>query len=138
MTTDIVHVPLGARAYDIHIGEGLLENAGALLAPLLHRPRTVVVTDENVFKTQWTRLEQGLNAAQISHDVIVLPAGEQTKSFAHLEKLTNELLAHGVERKDTYYCLWRRCDWRFDRFCGFCFAPRLPLCANSDHAALTS
>ena len=35
-------VPLGARAYDIRIGAGLLARAGAEIAPLLRRPRVAV------------------------------------------------------------------------------------------------
>ena len=40
-----VHVGLGDRAYDIHIGPGLLPQAGALISPLLRRPRVAIVTD---------------------------------------------------------------------------------------------
>ena len=32
--TQLVHVPLGDRAYDIHIGRGLLDQAGALIGPI--------------------------------------------------------------------------------------------------------
>jgi 3-dehydroquinate synthase len=46
--TEIVHVPLGTRAYDVHIGPDLLARSGALIAPLLRRPRVAVITDENV------------------------------------------------------------------------------------------
>ena len=46
--TEIVHVPLDDRAYDIHIGPGLLAQAGDLVGPFLHRPQVAVITDENV------------------------------------------------------------------------------------------
>ena len=46
--SETVHVPLGARAYDIRIGGGLLGRAGAEIAPLLARKRVAVLTDENV------------------------------------------------------------------------------------------
>ena len=49
---DIVSVNLGARTYDIHIGENLLEESGRIIAPLLNRPFTAIVTDENVAKFQ--------------------------------------------------------------------------------------
>ena len=41
-----VHVPLGARAYEVRIGAGLIRRAGAEIAPLLIRPRLAVVTDD--------------------------------------------------------------------------------------------
>ncbi len=100
MTTETVTVPLGSRAYDIHIGEGLLERAGPLLAPLLPRLRTVVVTDENVFAAQGARLAAGLASANIDAEFITLPAGEPTKSFSELEGLIGRLLDLGVERND--------------------------------------
>ena len=37
--TEIVHVPLGDRAYDVHVGPGLLGQSGELIAPLLRRRR---------------------------------------------------------------------------------------------------
>ena len=35
MTSETVRVDLGARAYDVRIGPGLLARAGAEIAPLL-------------------------------------------------------------------------------------------------------
>ena len=45
---ETVRVPLGERAYDIHIGAGLTARAGELVGPLLHRPRVAVLTEERV------------------------------------------------------------------------------------------
>ena len=100
MTAETVRVPLSDRSYDITIGANLIEQAGALLGPHLKRSRTAVVTDENVFVTQGERLREGLAASGIEADFITLPAGEATKSFAELEKLTGRLLDLGVERDD--------------------------------------
>ncbi len=100
MTIDTVAVALGERAYDIHIGVGVLENAGAYLAPVLQRSRIVVVTDENVEAAQGVRLKAGLDAQRINHKFITLPPGEQTKSFSVLDSLTGELLDLDVERND--------------------------------------
>src|SRR3546814_10393501 len=41
-------VELGARSYDILIGDGLLADIGAQVAPLLNRRRTMIVTDAHV------------------------------------------------------------------------------------------
>ncbi len=38
-------VALGERSYPIHVGAGLIAEAGALLAPLLPRPRAVIVSN---------------------------------------------------------------------------------------------
>ncbi len=100
MTIDTVTVALGERSYEIHIGANLLENVGQYIAPLLQRPRVIVVTDENVARAQGARLKSGLEAARIQYEFVTLPPGEQTKSFAMLEKLTGTLLDLDVERHD--------------------------------------
>ena len=101
----IVPVALGERGYDIHIGPGLLERAGDLAGPLLARPFTVIVTDENVAEAHLPGLQDSLKNAGILAEAVVLPAGEGTKSFAMLEKLTDRLLALKVERGDTIIAL---------------------------------
>jgi 3-dehydroquinate synthase len=97
---DTVSVDLGQRAYDIHIGENLLQEAGRHIAPLLNRPFTVIVTDENVARHHLNTLEESLAAAGIKSIPIILPAGEKTKSFPALADLCEQLLAAGVERRD--------------------------------------
>ncbi len=100
MSVDICQVKLGAKAYDIHIGERLLERCGALVRPLLARPFTVVVTDSHVDSAQGARLYKGLSDAGIDHRKIVLAPGESAKSFRGLEALLDELISLGVERDD--------------------------------------
>ena len=100
-----VTVSLGERSYDITIAAGALDHAGELLAPYASRGRFIVVTDRNIVSNQLYRLESSLTAAGIASAVEVLPAGEATKSWKMLEKLTDALLAYGVERNDTLVAL---------------------------------
>lgn len=102
---ETVTVALEDRSYDIHVGAGLLDEAGAIIAPMLSRPRTVVVTDENVVTQVWPRLQKALDAAGIAADVLTLPAGEGTKSFTQLEGLLDQLLDAGLERDDVIIAL---------------------------------
>lgn len=95
-----VHVDLENRAYDIHVGPGLVAMAGHYLRPLLRRARVAIVTDTHVAALHLAALEQSLNEHGIRHDAIILPAGEGTKCFAELEKLTSWLLDIGIERGD--------------------------------------
>jgi 3-dehydroquinate synthase len=99
MSSERLRVELGARSYDIVIGSGLLETAGSLMQNVLRQKRAVVVTDETVAALHLPRLKTGLDAAGIAHQIIVLPPGEQTKDFAHFAKLTDDILALGVERR---------------------------------------
>ena len=98
-------VDLGERSYDILVGDGLLAGAGKLIAPVLAEPRAVVITDENVEKHCLGTLEKSLDESGIDHQSIVLEAGEQTKDFAHVEALWEQLLNHRVERTTTLIAL---------------------------------
>ena len=96
----IVRVALDARSYDIVIEQGALDRAADHLAPYARSGRLIVVTDANVAKAQLPRLETSLRGAGIAVEPIILPAGEQTKSWRHLEQLLDQLLALEVERGD--------------------------------------
>src|SRR6056297_3685180 len=98
--TQIVHVPLDDRAYDIHIGPGLLERSGALIAPLLKRPRVAIVADAHVADLHLTTLCKGLEEKGISSVSMTLPQGEATKSWPHFERVVEWLLAEKIERQD--------------------------------------
>ena len=100
-----VRVALAERSYDILIANGLRRRFAAEIAAVLPRPRAIVVTDETVAGHYLAPLEAGLAAAGVSADSIVLPPGEETKSFAHLEQLTAQCLDLGLERRDTLIAL---------------------------------
>jgi 3-dehydroquinate synthase len=93
-----VCVGLGPRSYDIFVGEGLLATAADFLRPLLAQPRVIIVTDERVAGLHLDALVASLAASGISHHVVVLPPGEQTKDFTHLKDLCERILDLRVER----------------------------------------
>jgi len=103
--TSTLRVDLGARSYDIVVGLGLIKNAGTHIAPLLNRPRAVVITDENVAPHHLGTLSASLKAADVDVNAIILPAGEQSKSFAQLQSLCEALLEMKVERTTTLIAL---------------------------------
>ncbi len=94
-----VTVALGDRSYDVVIEAGLLARAGEQLAPLAGTRPLTIVADDNV-RPHLATLRTSLGAAGVKSAEIVLPAGEASKSWATLERLTDELLALGVERGD--------------------------------------
>jgi len=92
-----VRVELGARSYDVVIGSGLLGRAGALLAPLLDaKRRVVVIADATVAGLHLDRLRAGLGRNAL--DVVTVPGGEASKSWAELERLVDRLLALTIDR----------------------------------------
>ena len=100
MTPDTVHVDLGERSYDVQIGRGLVAEAGARIAPMLPRPKVWVVTEENVAAQHLDALGAGLAAGGLSHESLILPQGEATKSWPHLQRVAAWLLDERVERRD--------------------------------------
>jgi len=93
-----VRVALGERGYDIHIGPGLIAEAGALMRPVLRSPRVIVVADETVARLHLPALQASLGRAGIAHATVGVPPGEGSKDFAHLERLVDRLLELKLER----------------------------------------
>ncbi len=100
-----VRVDLPGRAYDIEIGEGLLDRAGTFLKPHLHRPDVAVVTDANVAARHWPTFQAALARDGINSEALVLPPGEGTKDWSHLAQTVEWLLTRKVERRDLVVAL---------------------------------
>jgi 3-dehydroquinate synthase len=92
-----VHVPLGNKAYDIIIGDGVLLDAKPYIDKFTRGRPVIIVTDAHVAVQQLPQLLAHIGDAQ---DPIILPAGEESKSWKTLSFLCEELLARGVERSD--------------------------------------
>ena len=95
---DRLRVELGERGYDILVGPGLIERAGAVILPLLRRRQAVIVTDETVARHHLAPLTASLAEHRIAHHTVVLPPGEGTKDLAHFGRLVDDILACGIER----------------------------------------
>lgn len=98
METKIVTIDLDTRAYDIYIGSSLLFRIGDFMPDDIEGKSIFIVTDKNV-ETYATRVKDQLteNGARIC-EMKVLPAGEKTKSFAHVEEVCSWLLKSGLNR----------------------------------------
>ena len=98
-------VSVPSAAYDIVVGDGLLQRAGALLAPVLPQKRAMVVTDTNVAPLHLPALLEGLAATGVEARTVVVPAGEASKGFEGLAGLLDSLLDAGVERRTAVVAL---------------------------------
>ncbi|MSO76697.1 MAG: 3-dehydroquinate synthase [Alphaproteobacteria bacterium] len=107
MSNALVALPveLGDRRYDILVGEGLIGDVARHVAPVLKRPRVVIVTDRAVADLHLARLEVSLGAAGIRHEHVVLPPGEATKEFGQLARLLDALLDFRIDRNTTLIAL---------------------------------
>ena len=105
--TDLINVALGERAYDIIVGPDLLARAADFIAPVMAGKggKVAIVTDETVAKLHLPALAASLAAAGLAGAEIVLPPGEASKSFQHLEGLIDGLLEARIERGDAVIAL---------------------------------
>ncbi len=100
-----LHVNLPGRAYDIVIGRGILEEAGARLRPLLRGDQIALVTDSNVEPLYAARVARSLHLAGFTVCVLEVPAGEQSKSPAVLAELWEQMMEFGLTRSDAVVAL---------------------------------
>jgi shikimate kinase/3-dehydroquinate synthase len=100
-----VEVPLGARAYSILIGPGVLDEAGAEIARIAPRVHCAIVTDARVAPLYLDRLSASLDQAGLRSTPIVCPPGEATKCYAEFARVCDALIEARVERRDVVIAL---------------------------------
>ena len=96
----VVKVDLGPRSYDIAIGRGLLASLGQRIAALRPGAKLAVVTDQTVARYHLAAAEAAIESADIVSGGVILPAGENSKSFATYEQLCESLIVGRLERTD--------------------------------------
>ncbi|MEJ2433874.1 MAG: 3-dehydroquinate synthase [Pseudolabrys sp.] len=96
----VVQVALGARAYDIVIGRGLLASLGARVHALRPGARVALVTDETVARHHLAACEAALKSAGFAPARIVVPEGEGSKSYATFETVCEAIIGARIERGD--------------------------------------
>jgi shikimate kinase/3-dehydroquinate synthase len=100
-----VEVPLGARAYSILIGPGILEEAGTEIARIAPGVHCAIVTDARVAPLYLDRLTASLHQAGLRSTPIVCPPGESTKGYAEFARVCDALIEARIERRDVVIAL---------------------------------
>ena len=96
----VIPVELAGRSYDVHVGKGLLGQMAELAAPFLRKSNVAIVADANA-KAHWGDvIAASLEAAGKEPRWYEVAPGESSKSWESLARLTDWLLAEGVERGD--------------------------------------
>ena len=99
-----LQVNLGERSYPIAIGPALLDDA-ALLARHVPGERVAVVTNTVVAPLYLAQLTRSLEAAGKQVTPIILPNGEEEKTWSCLMRIFDALLAAKCDRKTTLIAL---------------------------------
>ncbi len=100
-----VEVPLGARAYSILIGPGVIDEAGPEIARIAPGAKCAIVTDAHVGPLYLERVTASLARAGLGSTSIVCPPGEATKSYSEFARVADALIEARIERRDVVVAL---------------------------------
>jgi len=101
----LVPISLTRHSYHVAIGEGLLAQAGTLMAPVLRQKRCVIITDETVAKLHLATLQTSLFDAGIKSTTITIAPGEASKCSTVWQHVVETLLTQQVDRHTTVVAL---------------------------------
>jgi 3-dehydroquinate synthase len=94
---ETLNVALGSRSYPIHIGAGLLAHAELIVDKLPQRS-AAIITNTTVAPLYLAALRGALEARGVGVVSIVLPDGEEHKTWETLNRIFDALLEHRCER----------------------------------------
>lgn len=101
----IVSVPLQRSPYDVHVGPGLVDQAGALASGVIKPGRCALISDSNVAPLYAGRVSESLRAAGFEPVTLLAPAGESSKSMAQASSLCEQMIAAGLDRSSAVVAL---------------------------------
>lgn len=90
-----INVELGARAYPIYIGEGLLADS-SLLARHIPSKQILIISNEMVAPLYLEPVRQGLPGVEVH--TFILPDGEQGKNLENFNRIIGRLLEYKYSR----------------------------------------
>lgn len=99
-----VTIELANRSYAIHIGAGILKQADVWL-DLPHASSAMVVTNSTVAPLYLDKLRAALVTRYTSLHTVVLPDGEEFKTWQTLNLIFDALLAQSSDRKTLLFAL---------------------------------
>ena len=100
-----VNVPVPGRAYDVIIGRGVIDEAGAHLPELPKAEKAFVAADREVAGLWFERLQAGLGSRGLSCTLLTVPAGEDAKTFDTYRALLHQLATQEAHRDDVVVAL---------------------------------
>ena len=120
-----LNVALDERAYPIHIGCGVL-SMPALILPHIKHKKVVVVTNTIVAPLYLELLRSTLENAGISTLPVILPDGEQYKTWQTLNLIFDALLSAHCERSTTLIALGGGVIGDMGGFAAACYQRGMP------------
>lgn len=101
----IVPVCTTSRAYDVHVGCSILDDAGQLIREAAGGHTAAIISDSHVAPLYAKRVRSSLEAAGYRTVLLTFPAGERHKRFSTLENLLEGLAEAELSRDDVVVAL---------------------------------
>ena len=130
-----VEVPLGARAYSILIGPGLLDEAGAEIARIAPGAHCAIVTDAHVAPLYLDRLAASLRSSRVALDADRLPARRSHEVLCRIRPRLRRADRGAHRAAGRRHRAWRRRDRRSRRILRREPAPGRAPGPDPDHAS---
>ena len=100
-----IKIDLKDKSYKIFINDDIEKTLVNSIEKILTRPKVFIITDDNVAGFILPKIRKILKDSEIETKSIIIPSGENSKSFKTLEKLIKELLSYKIERQDSLIAL---------------------------------
>ena len=100
-----VNVPVPGRAYDVVVGQGVIDQANSHLPEFPKAESAFVVADREVADRWFDRLAAGLADRGWSCTMLTVPAGEEAKSLDVYRALLHQLATQEAHRDDVVVAL---------------------------------
>jgi len=107
-TGSLIRIPVGtaSRSYDVLVERGLLSRSAALLRDVLPSASRIFVVTSKPIRKHWGKaLQKGLGQKPRETELLEMPDGERAKRLSQMEKLAEELVQRGADRRSVILAL---------------------------------
>ncbi len=98
-------IKMESRKYPVIIESGLFRTIGYTLGKYFTGKKIALVTDENIQKTYQDFIKKQMDDSHCEWDMIILPAGDTSKSFDALASIYRSLIDFQITRDDVIVSL---------------------------------
>jgi len=98
VNSDTIEISGNGFRYSALVGYELLAKAGELARKVMSRTRCAIIADETTVRLFGDRVRESFSSENFSPQLIRIPAGEKSKSFAQVEKICGEMIEAGLDR----------------------------------------
>jgi 3-dehydroquinate synthase len=93
-----IRIRAAERSYDVLVAAGLLGQIGPIIAPKLKGPACAVISDKNVGELLADRVFKSLTEAGFQPELIIVPAGEPSKTMERAGEICRRMIEAGLDR----------------------------------------